>query len=156
MYEVKDGSRTLQFSGKLLGASSSWRPNAVRWIEFKLYKTESGSYIVSRVGVSNVYHGAACNFVSKYRLNEASPSSLRPDATPCEECVPSKALPFIFPEKDRTRAHVVDTPEDVIDILHKKSPSGSFYLTKVARKLLEAATNYDEQLDMVYRIEIIP
>ena len=60
MFEVKDGARTLQFSGKLLGESSSYRPNSNRWIEFRLYRTQSGSYVLSRIGVSLIYHGAAC------------------------------------------------------------------------------------------------
>ena len=50
MFEVKDGSRILQFSGRLLGESSSKRGDSTRWIEFKLYKTENGKYILSRVG----------------------------------------------------------------------------------------------------------
>jgi hypothetical protein len=43
MFEVKDGSRILQFNGKLLAESSSWRRGSTRWIEFELYKTENGS-----------------------------------------------------------------------------------------------------------------
>ena len=70
MHEVKDGSRTLQFSGKLLAESSSWRQGSYRWIEFKLYKTDNGSYILSRVGVSLIFHGAACPLVKRYGLNE--------------------------------------------------------------------------------------
>jgi len=60
MFEVKDSSRTLQFNGILLSKSSSWRKGSVRWIEFALYKTENGSYVLSRIGVSLIYHGAAC------------------------------------------------------------------------------------------------
>ena len=56
MFEVKDSSRTLQFNGKLLSKSSSWRKGSVRWIEFALYKTENGSYVLSRIGVSLIYH----------------------------------------------------------------------------------------------------
>jgi len=57
MYEVKDGARTLQFDGLVLGKSSSWRKGSYRWIEFELYRTESGSYVLSRIGVSLIYHG---------------------------------------------------------------------------------------------------
>ena len=69
MIQVKDGSRTLQFSGTLLGKSSSWRNGSTRWIEFALYKTENGSYVLSRIGVSVVYHGAACHLVKRYGPN---------------------------------------------------------------------------------------
>jgi hypothetical protein len=156
VFEVKDGSRTLQFSGSLLSESSSWRPDSLRWIEFKLYKTESGSYIISRVGVSVVYHGAACELVSKYKLNESMPDTLRDDATPCGECFPSRSLPFVFPERDRTWAHVTNSPEDVVSALYKQDQGGSLYLTNVAKRLLEKAADRDDQLDMVYRLEIIP
>lgn len=156
MYEVKDGSRTLQFSGRLLAESSSWRPGSTRWIEFELYKTDSGSYIISRIGVSVVYHGAACDLVTRYHLNEAKPNTLREGAIPCLECEPTKALPYVFPEKDRTWAHVTETPQDVVDALYKQDPSGNLYLTNVAKRLLEEASDADDQLDMVYRLEIIP
>ena len=61
MFEVKDSARTLQFSGKLLSESSSWRRDSTRWIEFALYKTDNGSYVLSRIGVSIIYHGASFN-----------------------------------------------------------------------------------------------
>jgi len=156
MYEVKDGSRTLQFSGRLLSESSSWHSRSLRWIEFQLYKTESGSYIISRVGVSTVYHGAACSLVSRYKLTESLPAEIRPDAQPCEECLPATSLPFVFPEKDRTWAYVTENPSDVVDALHKEDQSGGHYLTNVARRLLESACENDERLDFVYRVETIP
>ena len=72
MFEVKDGDRTLQFHGHYLGSSTSWRRGSTRWIEFDLYKTDGGMYVLSRVGVSLVYHGAACSIVKKYGLQEVS------------------------------------------------------------------------------------
>lgn len=156
MYEVKDGSRILQFEGQLLGESSSQGEDSTRWIEFKLYKTESGSYILSRVGVSLVYHGAACHLVSKYKLNETSSGSIRNDATPCEECLPSRDVPLVFPEKERTWAQVSDSPDAVLEALYKYNYDGSRYLTKVAKRLLEKAAQVDERIDLMYRIEVIP
>jgi hypothetical protein len=97
VYQVKDGSRTLQFNGSLLGKSSSWRRGSTRWIEFELYQTENGSYVLSRVGVSLIYHGAACSLVKRYGLVEASPDDLSKDAIPCEECGPILTdLPLVF------------------------------------------------------------
>ncbi len=156
MFEVKDGSRTFQFNGRLLGESSSRYADSLRWIEFQLYKSESGSYIISRIGVSIVFHGAACFLVKKYNLTEGLPENLRPSAYPCLECSPSKNLPFVFPEKDRTWAYVTDDPQDVIDALYKYDDKNNGYLTNVAKRLLESATKNDENLDMVYRLETIP
>ena len=71
MIEINDGSRTLQFSGALLGKSSSKRSDSTRWIEFELYRTDNGSYILSRVGVSIMYHTAACTLARRYAVLEA-------------------------------------------------------------------------------------
>jgi hypothetical protein len=156
MYEVRDGSRTLQFNGRLLGESSSWRRGSTRWIEFKLFKTENGSYVLSRVGVSLVYHGASCPLVRRYSLVEAPSSSIREGAIPCEECYPSKNLPMLFPEKDRTWAQVSEDPGPVLEALYKYDAGGARYLTNVAQRLLEQASEVDEKIDSIYRIEMIP
>lgn len=154
-FQVKDGPRILQFNGKLLGESSSWRRGSTRWIEFALYRTENGSYVLSRVGVSLVYHGAACALVKRYGLSESSTSSLVEDAIPCDECNPSKNLPLVFPEKNRTWAQVSDDADAVLEALYKYDQGGARYLTNVAQRLLEAASKHDEKIDVVYRIETI-
>ena len=156
MFEVQDGSRTLQFNGTLLGESSSYRRGSTRWIEFALYRTENGSYVLSRVGVSLVFHGAACPLVRKYNLIEGSPEDLEYDAIPCEECKPNQDLPVVFPEKYRNWAQVSDDPEAVLDALYKYDFGGSRYLTNVAQRLLEEASEVDNSIDRVYRIELIP
>lgn len=154
-HQVKDGSRTLQFNGRLLGESSSWRRGSTRWIEFQLYKTENGSYVLSRVGVSLVYHGAACALVKRYGLVEMSSDTLSEDALPCEECSPSDDLPLVFPEKNRTWAQVSEEPEAVLDALYKYDQGGARYLTNVAQRLLEQASENDDRIDAIYRVETI-
>jgi hypothetical protein len=157
VYKVKDGSRTLQFNGKLLGKSSSWRNGSTRWIEFELYKTDNGSYVLSRVGVSLIFHGAACPLVKRYGLVEAVSDDLSDDANPCEECQPIESeLPYIFPEKNRTWAQVSQDPDAVLEALYKYDDGGARYLTHVAQRLLEEASNHDSKIDSVYRVEIIP
>jgi len=156
MYEVKDGSRILQFSGRLLGESSSKRGDSTRWIEFKLYKTENGKYILSRVGVSLVFHASICPLVKRYGLTEAQPPSLREAALPCEECLPERDLPIVFPEKERTWAQVSDEADPVLDALYKYDQNGARYLTYVAQRLLEQASEADDNIDRVYRVEMIP
>jgi hypothetical protein len=156
MYEVKDGSRILRFDGELLGESTSFRRGSDRWIEFELYKTLNGSYVLSRVGVSLVYHTASCPLVRRYGLVEAAPKALRKDALPCEECEPSRELPMVFPEKNRTWAQVSEDPEAVLEALYKYDNNNTRYLTKVAQRLLEQASERDERIEAVYRIETIP
>lgn len=156
MYEVRDGSRTLQFEGELLAKSSSWRRDSLRWIEFELYKTKSGSYVLSRIGVSVVFHGAACHLVKKYKLIESPPEALKNQAVPCEECYPDSTLPVVFPEKDRTWAQVSDDADAVLEALYKYDDGGARYLTHVAKRLLEEASDIDSGIESVYRVEMIP
>jgi hypothetical protein len=156
MFSVRDGDRSLQFIGNLLAKSSSERPGAFRWIEFELYKTESGSYILSRVGVSLIFHGAACALVSRYKLKEKPNYELSPAATPCEECGPDSSLDLVFPEKFRYWAQVSSTPEGVLEALYKESKDGVWYLTSVAQRLLEGAAKVDFGISEVYNFEVIP
>lgn len=156
MYEVKDGSRTLQFNGALLGRSSSYRRGSTRWIEFELYRTESGSYVLSRIGVSLVYHGAACPLVKRYGLQELPPGQLHQDALPCEDCYPTEDAELVFPEKYRYWAQVSEDPNAVLDALYKYDDGGARYLTNVAQRLLEDASEQDQKIDQIYRIETIP
>ena len=156
MFEVKDGARTLQFNGKLLGKSSSKRSDSTRWIEFELYRTESGSYILSRIGVSLVFHGAACALVKKYSLTEVDFSELKENALECEECNPSEEVELVFPEKYRYWALVSNDPEDILDALYKYDDNGISYLTKVAQRLLEEAAKADSDIADAYHYEIIP
>lgn len=156
MLEVRDGDRTLQFNGKILSESTSEKPGSYRWIEFKLYKTESGSYILSRVGVSLIYHGAACSIVSKYKLTEDFTDELLIDAVPCDSCNPDASLDLIFPEKHRYWAQVSDRPEAVVEALYKYDDYGARYLTSVAQRLLEKAARLDSEIANVYNYQIIP
>ena len=158
MIQVKDGSRTLQFSGKLLGRSSSSRPGANRWIEFELYRTESGSYVLSRVGVSVIYHTGACHLVQRYGLSEVSVDAIEEPTrlVSCPECRSSLNAPVIFPEKNRYWAQVSEEPSAVLDALYKYDASGAKYLTHVAQRLLEEAAQGDKGIEMIYKVELIP
>jgi hypothetical protein len=156
MFSIRDGDRTLQFNGTLLAKSTSERRGAYRWIEFELYRTESGSYILSRVGVSLIFHGAACSLVSKYKLNEAPLENLTRKSVPCEECQPDDSLDLIFPEKYRYWAQVSEGPDAVLDALYKQDDNGAHYLTSVAQRLLQQAAKVDKSIATVYNVEIIP
>ena len=156
MHEVKDGTRTLQFNGKLLASSSSWRRGSTRWIEFALYKTDNGSYVLSRIGVSIIYHGAACELVRRYNLTEINADDLRENSIPCEQCSPSRSAVMVFPEKYRYWAQVSDDPNAVLEALYKYDEGGARYLTKVAERLLEDASEIDKGIESIYRVELIP
>ena len=156
MLQVRDGDRTLQFNGTLLAKSTSKRRDSLRWIEFELYKTESGSYILSRIGVSVVFHGAAWSLVRKYGLQEKSSSVLSADSIPCDECQPSDELDLVFPEKYRYWAQVSEKADAVLEALYKYDDNGARYLTSVAQRLLQHASLVDLEIADVYTVEIVP
>jgi hypothetical protein len=160
MIQVKDGARTLQFNGSLLGKSSSYRKDSLRWIEFELYKTENGSYVLSRVGISVIYHCAACHLVKRYGLQEVSIEDVDKDRAqqfvPCDVCNPSFEADMIFPEKNRHWAQVSDDPNAVLEALYKYDNGGARYLTNVAQRLLEQAAAVDKNIESIYKIEVIP
>jgi hypothetical protein len=155
-YEVKDGARTLQFNGKLLGESSSRNRQSERWIEFKLYRTESGSYVLSRVGASLTFHEGGCFLVEKYKLSDVLVTDLDPAAVGCQECEPTLEAPIVYPEKFRYWAQVSEEPEAVLEALYKYDRGGTRYLTNVAQRLLEQAADRDPSVEAVYRVEHIP
>lgn len=156
MIEIQDGSRILKFNGKLLGKSSSWRRGSNRWIEFELYKTDNGSYVLSRVGVSVIYHSAVCSLVKRYGLQEVVASAIEREVFPCDECKPSLMADVVFPEKNRYWAQVSEDPSAVLEALYKYDNSGARYLTHVAQRLLEEASSADKGIESVYKIELIP
>lgn len=155
MYEVRNGNRIMRFEGRHLAFSSSKRPGSSRWIEFDLYKTEGGKYVLSRVGVSHVFHSSVCPLVSRYGLHEAHSDDLTTFAVPCNECRPDSLDPVVFPESYRYWTLVAEEPEAVLEALYKPDDYGARYLTRVAERLLQEAAAQDADIDMLYRFEYI-
>lgn len=154
---VKDGARHLEFEGRLLASSTSWRRGSDRWVEFNLYRTQGGKYIINRIGMSMLYHDPECEVVRRNNLREEPRSTLSPDAVPCDICCPERNGNFaiVCPERPRHWAQVCDHADAVVEALQKYDDNGSRYLTYVAKRLLEAASEEDIELDAAYRIETI-
>lgn len=157
MIRVRDGSRILQFDGRLLAHSTSWRDGSYRWVEFNLYRTEAGSYVLSRIGQSLLYHMPECRVVARNALHEVPRSEVGRDSRPCDMCRPQDqpTFPIICPERPRYHAQVCDGPEAVLDSLHRYDAAGSRYLTLVASRLLDIASELDDNIADIYKIETI-
>lgn len=158
MLSVKDGQRILQFEGRLLGKSTSYRKDALRWIEFSLYRTDEGQqYILSRIGYSKLYHLPECEISERSRLDESPRDEVEYGDHPCDICKPELSdFPFVSFEREKYWARVFSTPEDVIRGLMKKDVrSGNMYMTSVARRLLEDAGQYDDDIFNSVNIEVI-
>lgn len=145
----------LRFEGRHLASSSSKRPGATRWIEFDLYKTEGGKFVLSRVGVSHIFHSSVCPLVARYGLHEVSSDELSTFATPCLECKPDALDPVVYPETFRYWTMVADSAEAIVEALYKPDDYGARYLTRVAERLLQNAAAQDAEIDMLYRFEYI-
>ena len=152
MHRVQDGRRTLTFDGELLAKSSSQRPRNPRWVEFELYRTDSGKYVLSRIGQSLVFHGPVCTTLDRSDgLEIATPHEL---GVPCEVCEPEYPG-VVLPEKIRAWAQVMDAPEGVLETLYRYDDHGARFLTRVARDLIETASRRDLDLHDAYFTEHI-
>lgn len=156
MYEVRDESRTLKFDGALLSFATSYRPRSDRWVEFSLYRTAGGQYVLARVGETLVYHVPSCIIVQRNNLHGTPRAALRPDASPCQDCRPDRHdSEEIMQEVPRHWAQVSESAEGVVESLYRYDESGSRYLTGVARRLLDEASDMDEDISDAYRVETI-
>lgn len=146
-YAVKDGVRTLKFEGELLAQSSSRIGSRPRWVEFYLFRTTTGIYVISRIGVSRFYHSGDCSVVSRNRLSAIDESELSVDAMPCTECRPTRMdVDGVYPETPRYWAQHSEKPRGIVASLMKYDDNGIEYLTNVARRLLEDAAEVDAGL----------
>lgn len=158
MFTVYDGRRALKFEGTELSSSSSKNTGQYkkdRWIEFTLYKTKKGHYVLSRVGASNIFHHASCPTVRRNGLDPLPSETLPDTMVPCKNCMPSKSDELIFPEMPRRWAQVSDTADGVIKSLKQYDEGGTEYLTDVAKVLLETASAKDEEIFSAFYTEWI-
>jgi hypothetical protein len=160
MYEVKDNKRTIKFDGVLLAFSTSFRPGVKRWIEFGLYRTVGGSYVLSRIGETHLFHNPECAVAQRNGLTKIPLAALREGSVPCDVCRPDRLSghnddQMVSPEMPRYWAQVSDTADAVVDSLYKYDEAGARYLTGVAERLLEEASAVDAAIEGAYRVETI-
>lgn len=154
-YEVKNNNRTLKFDGRQLAQSTSERPGSPRWVEFALYVTASGTYVYERIGQSNVFHHIDCEVLARNDLEFDPEDYLEEWHVPCDLCYPDPVVDDIIIEKPRYYAMVSDSPDAILETLHKKDENGARYMTKVAERLIEEACQYDKRLEKAYLVEVI-
>lgn len=159
MFQVKDADRVLQFEGELLAHSSSFRPEADRWVEFDLYRTEAGAYVVARVGYSNLFHAPGCQVVKRGRHVPSPVATLTETSKPCSLCMPvtsvDQAHELIYPEKPIYWAQACQNAEGALESLAMYDQDGARYFTHVARKLIRDAAAHDISIRDAYYVETI-
>ena len=152
MIKLNDGKRTLSFSGALLGKSSSFTKDSLRWIEFELYKTQAGQYILWRSGKSKVLHTIWCN----KKLDSIPSNAIQLDNfSLCKKCHPSSVETYLSPELPRNKVINTKSANSVVKSLYMTDENDVKYLTKVATDLLEQASGVDEGICKAYKEEYI-
>lgn len=111
---VRDDQRVMRFTGIKLGEATSRFGHKRRWIEFRLYRTTGGKYVVERIGVSRVAG-----------------------------------------EVDLYFAQVCESARAVVRTLSAKDNDGAWFLSNVARDLLESAADHDTSISEAYDTEYV-
>jgi hypothetical protein len=156
LYQAKNGVITYKFQGIVLSKSSSRVANQPRWVEFELYVTPKKQYVVSRIGMSILYHKSTCETVSRNNLNAVDGAELAGYYVPCPECRPSRMeYEGVYPELPRYWAAQCEDADGVVEALMKKDNFNNWYLTHVAKRLLESAGKYDPDIDDAFRVQTI-
>jgi hypothetical protein len=155
-YPVRHGVQTFVVNGELLAESSSRVGNRPRWVEFKLYRSTAGIYVLSRVGASVYFHSEDCEVVSRNKLSAISQDRLPPIYIPCPDCDANRMDPEgIYPETPRYWAQHTPSPQKIITALQKRDKDGVSYLTNVASRLLISAAQKDERIrEIFYTVRI--
>lgn len=131
-FTVTDRNRSIVFTGKLLGHSSSAGEKKNRWTEITIYITDAGQYVVAGVGQTTVKKG---DMAWDKRLGQMVPA-------------PEDEVPHFW-------SHVCDDADGAISIIHQKGSDGVRYMTRVARSALEAAILQDRALADAFLVENI-
>jgi hypothetical protein len=158
MYTIQNGKRLLKFNGEKLAHSSSKTKQSVRWVEFTLYRTTNGQYVLERTGISVIYHSVNCPVT---RRNNSTVTPLPSEAisdsmVPCQECRPTREYEqYLVPESARHRAQVCQTAASVVSSLKQFDDNNTEYLTNVASRLLEQASELDPLISDAYYVEYI-
>lgn len=139
-----------RFDGELLATSDSRRSGAHRWISFALYRSEGGSYILSRVGHSLLYHRPDCEVVKRNDL-EIGPAEV--GGVACEICTPLP-LDAVCPEKPRYWAAIMKDASSVLRAL-QRSNGETQYVTKVAARLVEQAAVRDRSIAEAWAVQVV-
>jgi hypothetical protein len=156
MYVVRDGSRQLKFEGEKLSESSSRTRGRTRWVEFQLYRTSGGQYVLARIGVSLYYHKADCDVVRRNRIEPVATEEVSSALVQCPECSPVPMYEdVLYPETARYWSQVSDSPQGVVESLYKYDDSGARYLTHVSRRLLEDAARIDDGISEAFYEEYL-
>lgn len=155
-FRVMNHLEAMLFSGRLIAEASTERQDDPRWTEIAIYRTDTGRYVVNRIGRSVVYHLAdgPCNF-GVGTLGKDLP----PDAEPCRPAnkrygrscqPPAPNDPDFDPEAsyemelDLSSADVCEAEE--VPRRLSQHRAGTESMSSVSRRALQLAVDHDPEL----------
>ncbi len=156
-HQVRDGPRLIQFNGSMLGSVTSRRGDAPRWTELRLYKTESSTYVLEKVGRSIVMHMPGCSEILGQipRFQDAHPGDDPDVGYEYHACVPEEYdFTALLVEEDRYWAVITEDPQMVVEALYRRKGSAR-HLTRSALDLLAQVGSRDPVLEQAWRVEHI-
>ena len=148
LMRLPNGNREVEFTGALIGTSTSQRDGDPRWTEMAMYRTAGGNYVTQIVGRSSVAHRPGCGQLERKHL-ESTPAN---GGQPCDDCSHLPAGPVVYPELDRSSTRVSETAAQTIASLYRHGDRG-LYLSYVAQRLIESACANDTAIAAAYYIE---
>ena len=148
----KSKNAVIDFDGEKIASSTSYKDGSYRWVEFNLYLTEVGNYVLERVGRSDIFHVLGCEVANRNNLKFDPDYLLENRHMACEVCQPDEYNDVLVLEEPRYFGLWSDSPDAILEALHRKK-DGSKYTTLVTERLLEEASQHDKQLERAYRVE---
>jgi hypothetical protein len=151
-YRLRDKSDPdVEFVGVLLDDATTETPEATRWTEVSIYRTDGGQYVIHRVGRSVLYHqhDGVCNTGIPIEVGDLDGDDVI-DLVPCERCRPGEIdtmddTTLINKEMDRYNVDVCQA-ESVAKTLELVRPDGTKFISHVAQRALLGAMNADPAL----------
>lgn len=120
-HRIRNGNHIYAFQARVLAAATSRRPGHPRWTELVIYQLKNGTYMVSRIGRSQIAHDPGCNRVtSKMVPYLEAGEEARIHRVPCPECFPrvGDAMdPQTVLEASRFTALQAPDPSGLYDVL---------------------------------------
>jgi hypothetical protein len=125
-------------------------------VEFTLYRTLKGTYVIYRIGQSAIFHDKDCSTVSRNRLSAVDGTELGREFVGCKYCRPARLdMEGVYPETARHYVATSETAKGVISSLTRFDDNGTAYLTNVARDLLASAAEKDDAIADAFFVEEI-
>jgi hypothetical protein len=161
-HRVRDGAtRVIEFDGQLLGEVTSRRGSrGPRWTELRLFKTDAGTYVLEKVGVSVVVHAPGCSNIigALPRFQEEYPGADPADGTwwICDRCG-SEAVQDItrlLVETNRHWALIAEDPAQIVDALYRRK-EGARSMPVMSLNLLDEAGKNDPAILGAFQSEFV-